>query len=104
MNYGSSERDHEGTWTITEETGIVLVLIPGGDFQQGAQSMDKSKPSYDSMALNEECDPFFRPLLSPSMRSFFPSTSSPRASGCAAGITTRACIKRLWPSGGWPST
>ncbi|MFO0985197.1 MAG: bifunctional serine/threonine-protein kinase/formylglycine-generating enzyme family protein [Planctomycetota bacterium] len=35
-------------WRIGSETGIVLVLVPGGTFLMGAQSEDAGRPDYDA--------------------------------------------------------
>ncbi|MEW6742150.1 MAG: SUMF1/EgtB/PvdO family nonheme iron enzyme [Planctomycetota bacterium] len=48
------ERDDEtGRWTITEETGIVLVLLPGGTFNMGA-TVNPKGPNYDPQARGDE--------------------------------------------------
>jgi formylglycine-generating enzyme required for sulfatase activity len=39
---------------LTEEMGIVLVLIPGGTFTLGAQAEDPAKPNYDRAAEANE--------------------------------------------------
>ena len=64
-------RDPEtGRWRIEEETGVVLVLIPGGTFRMGAQATDPDGPNYDPAAADWEStasgetievtlDPFF---------------------------------------------
>ena len=44
----------DGRWLITEETGIVLVLVPGGDFEMGAQHDDPKGPNYDPSAQPDE--------------------------------------------------
>lgn len=44
----------KGKLEITEEAGLVLVLIPGGSFMMGAQSADPSLPGYDPGARPEE--------------------------------------------------
>jgi formylglycine-generating enzyme required for sulfatase activity/serine/threonine protein kinase len=46
-----------GKLAVSEETGIVLVLLPGGEFQMGAQSDDPKKPSYDPRAETKESPP-----------------------------------------------
>ena len=43
-------RDEHGKLTITEQTGLIFVLIPGGTFTMGAQSTDASGPNYDPLA------------------------------------------------------
>ena len=57
--------DGRGSWTVGADTGIVLVLIPGGHVGLGAQREDPGAPFYDPVAsLTEkpwECDlePYF---------------------------------------------
>jgi formylglycine-generating enzyme required for sulfatase activity len=59
------ERNPDGSLLITAETGIILVLIPGGSFWFGAQSQDREGPNYDphvdrDLELREETvQPFF---------------------------------------------
>jgi formylglycine-generating enzyme required for sulfatase activity len=50
-------RDASGKLALTEETGIVLVLLPGGTFTMGAQSTDPKKPNYDPRADAKESPP-----------------------------------------------
>jgi len=42
---------------LTGESGIVLVLLPGGTFTMGAQSTDPKKPNYDARADAKESPP-----------------------------------------------
>jgi formylglycine-generating enzyme required for sulfatase activity len=49
-----ARRDAAGTLLIAEETGLVLVLVPGGDFWMGAQAIDPSGRNYDPLADEEE--------------------------------------------------
>ena len=52
------ERDSSsGQLLITEDTGIVLVLIPGATFTMGAQAQDSEKPGYDAYAQEFEGPP-----------------------------------------------
>jgi len=44
----------DGRWVLGDETGIVLVLIPGGEFLMGAQSDDPSRPNFDPEAEADE--------------------------------------------------
>ncbi len=44
-------RDADGRLLRTATTGIVLVLVPGGDFHMGEQSADPSKPNYHTRAV-----------------------------------------------------
>jgi serine/threonine protein kinase/formylglycine-generating enzyme required for sulfatase activity len=58
-----------GRIRIDERMGIVLVLLPGGSFQQGSQRTDPNAPNYDALAGADETgegvvvsvalDPFF---------------------------------------------
>ncbi len=43
-----------GGLELTEESGIVLVLLPGATFWMGAQSTDRSKPNYEARVEKEE--------------------------------------------------
>ena len=58
-------RDSEGRLPFGEETGIVLVLIPGGAFTMGAQAEDPNAPRFDPRAEPDEVltsvslDPYF---------------------------------------------
>jgi len=47
-------RGEDGTLSLREETGVVLVLIPGGTFVMGAQSTDPKGRNYDPDALGDE--------------------------------------------------
>jgi formylglycine-generating enzyme required for sulfatase activity len=47
-------RAEDGHLILTEGTGVVLVLIPGGIFVMGAQSTDPDGPNYDPQAENDE--------------------------------------------------
>lgn len=43
-----------GGYVMTAETGIVLVLVPGGRFEMGAQSDDPDRPGFDPLARASE--------------------------------------------------
>ncbi|MCP3914390.1 MAG: SUMF1/EgtB/PvdO family nonheme iron enzyme [bacterium] len=45
--------EHTGRWRITDETSIVLVLIPGGKLTRGATT-DPAGPHYDPLAIDNE--------------------------------------------------
>jgi formylglycine-generating enzyme required for sulfatase activity/serine/threonine protein kinase len=47
-------RGEDGKLVLTEETGVVLVLIPGGTFLMGAQSSDPDGQNYDPQASNDD--------------------------------------------------
>lgn len=50
-----TERDgRRGHIQVGEETGIVLVLLPGGRFHMGSQSTDPQGPNYDADAGSNE--------------------------------------------------
>ena len=42
--------DEQGRITMSEGTGIVFVLLPGGEFAMGAQTTDPDEPHYDAEA------------------------------------------------------
>ncbi|MFT7618891.1 MAG: serine/threonine protein kinase/formylglycine-generating enzyme required for sulfatase activity [Planctomycetota bacterium] len=47
-------RDTDGKITVTEDLGIILVLIPGGTFKMGSQKEDPKKANYDPGAAGGE--------------------------------------------------
>ncbi|GJM21138.1 MAG: hypothetical protein DHS20C15_10530 [Planctomycetota bacterium] len=49
-------RGDDGQLTVTGDTGIVLVLIPGGSFLMGAQADDPAGDNYDDRARANEGD------------------------------------------------
>ncbi|MHC4945652.1 MAG: formylglycine-generating enzyme family protein [Planctomycetota bacterium] len=51
------ERGPEGKLMLTEETGLVFVLIPAGTFTMGAQKEDPGSPNYDPLAAINEYPP-----------------------------------------------
>ena len=44
----------DGRFKVGGETGIILVLVPGGSFNMGAQKDDVAKPNHDAPARSEE--------------------------------------------------
>ncbi len=59
-------RDANGRLLLTEETGLVMILIPGGKFWMGAQREKEHQPNYDPDAEGDtyplyevHLDPFF---------------------------------------------
>jgi serine/threonine protein kinase/formylglycine-generating enzyme required for sulfatase activity len=44
----------DGSTEVTEQGGIVFVLLPGGTFTMGSQRSDPSAPNHDSEALADE--------------------------------------------------
>ena len=44
----------QSSWRIAEETGLVLILVPGGEFHMGAQRRDSTKANYDKLARSNE--------------------------------------------------
>jgi formylglycine-generating enzyme required for sulfatase activity len=57
-------RDATGKLVETEDTALVLVLVPGGTFWMGAQKEDPTAPNHDPEALADEA-PVHRVTLSP---------------------------------------
>ena len=49
------QRDDDGKLLLTEEMGLVFVLIPGGSFWMGAQATDPGGHNYDPQAEIDEC-------------------------------------------------
>ena len=56
-------RGEDGKLVLTEETGLVFVLLPGGTFRMGAQKSEPSGPNYDPQASESE-DPVHAVTLS----------------------------------------
>lgn len=61
-----AERKGDGVLAIGEDTGIVLVLLPGGSYWRGGQSLDPDGPNYDPDSqswdgppIHTEVEPFF---------------------------------------------
>jgi serine/threonine protein kinase/formylglycine-generating enzyme required for sulfatase activity len=52
-----AERGADGKLVLTESTGLVLVLLPGGTFTMGAQRNDPNGPNYDPEAQSNEGPP-----------------------------------------------
>jgi serine/threonine protein kinase/formylglycine-generating enzyme required for sulfatase activity len=52
-----AQRREDGTLELTETTGLVLVLIPGGTFTMGAQKTDPNGPNFDPNAEADEGPP-----------------------------------------------
>lgn len=59
-----ARRDADGKLILEEETGLVLVLVPGGTFLMGAQSSDPEGDNYDPAAEEKE-GPVHPVMLSP---------------------------------------
>jgi formylglycine-generating enzyme required for sulfatase activity len=59
-------RRADGQLTIRDETGLVLVLLPGGSFRMGAQLEDEAKPNYDALSSRGE-----RPVHPVQLQPFF---------------------------------
>ncbi len=59
-----AERGSDGRLVLKESTGLVLVLIPGGTFEMGAQRDDPSGANYDPQARENE-GPVHEVRLSP---------------------------------------
>lgn len=59
-----AQRGADGTLSVTEQTGLVFVLIPGGTFWMGAQSADPTGRNYDAQAWPDE-SPVHEVTLSP---------------------------------------
>jgi len=61
-------RGTDGKLSLSEETGLVFVLLPGGTFFMGAQNRDTSGKNYDPMARPNEA-----PVRPGDVRPFFMS-------------------------------
>ena len=80
---GPPERDSDGRLVLTPETGLVLVLLPGGTFWMGAQSQDPRRRNYDEEALDWKEGPEHEVRLDPFFASKYEMTRAQwwRASG-----------------------
>jgi hypothetical protein len=47
-------RDADGRLQLAADSGVVLVLIPGGSFRMGAQREDESAPNFDLLARDDD--------------------------------------------------
>jgi len=56
------ERDGDERLVLTPDSGLVLVLLPGGSFHLGCQSGDPGGPNYDPRALGDESGSDGRPV------------------------------------------
>ena len=56
--------DGQGSVAVRERTGIVFVLVPGGEFMMGSQNEDRSGPNYDLLAEPDE-QPVHKVKLAP---------------------------------------
>jgi formylglycine-generating enzyme required for sulfatase activity len=63
----------DGMLEITGDTGIVLVLVPGGSFLMGAQASDPDAPNYDARSRGDE-SPVHEVTLAPFFLSRFEMT------------------------------
>ena len=43
----------DGSFEVAGETGVILVLLPGGTFSMGAQRADMAKPNHDAQAISD---------------------------------------------------
>jgi len=57
MSGAPARRGQDGALEMTGETGVVLVLLPGGTFVMGAQKEDPAGPNYDPHARDWEAPP-----------------------------------------------
>ncbi len=57
-------RGPDSELVLTEDSGLVLVLLPGGTFRMGAQASDPAAPSHDTLAQPNE-GPVHEVRLSP---------------------------------------
>ena len=49
-----AKRDEAGRLKVEADTGLVMILLPGGRFWMGAQSSDPNGPNYDPAATDDE--------------------------------------------------
>ena len=60
------ERNSAGKIVVTDDLGVVLVLIPGGTFLMGSQKEDPEKPNFDPVSVANE-----RPVNEVELRAYF---------------------------------
>jgi serine/threonine protein kinase/formylglycine-generating enzyme required for sulfatase activity len=68
-----ARRDADGCLVMSDETALVLVLLPGGAIRIGAQSIDPDAPNYDPDAKRDE-GPVHELVLSPFLISKYEMT------------------------------
>ncbi len=68
-----ARRDGAGRLRIEADTGIVMILLPGGSFWMGAQASDPKGRNYDPNAVDDEA-PVHRAKLSPFLLSKYELT------------------------------
>ena len=68
-------RGADGQLEMTAESGVVLVLLPGGAFWMGAQASDSNGLNYDAQALSNEA-PVHEVTLSPFFLSKYEMTQA----------------------------
>jgi serine/threonine protein kinase/formylglycine-generating enzyme required for sulfatase activity len=92
-----TEGERAGDIEVTEATGIVFVLLPGGSFTMGSQQGDPKAPNYDPQRDDSEW--LYTVALSPFFLARHELTHAQwrRLSGQASGV------ERLFPGGGPPS-
>ena len=93
-------RNADGELQVRPETGVVLVLMPGGEFLIGAQP-DPTKPNYDSDARDAE-QPVRRVRLDPFFIGKYELTQAQwrraagrNPSGWFAGLSARGVSRRI---------
>ena len=70
-----AKRGPDGKLVLTEASGLVLVLLPGGTFLMGAQKVDPAAPNYDPRAQADE-SPVHEVTLSPFFLSKYEMTQA----------------------------
>jgi formylglycine-generating enzyme required for sulfatase activity len=70
-----ARRDDEGRFVMSEETGIVLVLLPGGPVHIGSQSDDPNAPNHDPWSQGTE-QPVHEVVLEPFFLSKYEMTQA----------------------------
>ncbi len=69
------DRDEDGKLILTEDIGLILVLIPGGNFVMGGQKNDPDQSNYDPDAT-PSCSPLLEVQLDPYFFSKFEMTQA----------------------------
>ncbi len=90
-------RADTGQLDVTIDTGVVLVLVPGGQYRVGAQSADATEPNYDPQTMREEAgpraitlDPYFLGKFEVTQAQWFSATGeNPAAYSPSYGIRSQ---------------
>lgn len=97
-----AHRNGNGELEIREDTGVVLVLLPGGAVQLGAQSADAKAPNYDPSELPKGAQHVHRAELRPLLVSKYELTQAQwaRAQGRNPSFYRAENYSKSWNAAG----